>query len=214
MNEAMIKEQIKFYEEKKISWLDVAPHIILAVEEEFDFESIDFDRRKVSEIIRAYNFLEAQRPESLKNPNTKKISPDFISYLPVIFKRMNNIERETEFQGLIDKVLKSEISRNELRDLSKKLKLKKDINSNGVKRIVQVKKDNLNTIVGEFYTVDVLRSTIKILSYMIDKAREELPIQKLRDLIGEESRDLANELQCIADEEFEKLWNERKEFQV
>jgi len=210
MKKEEIKEKINLFNNNKISWVDLAPFLIYAKDFEMDLSDFELDPRKINSFVKSYKFLEVQRPESLKDENLKRTPSEIISYLPFIYRKMNEEERKNDFQELIDNVLKRKISLSQMKKISKQLKKKyqeKNIDPNERK----VTKES-------FYlprpTLEIFQSSLEILRYMIEKILKENNIEEVRKVVREDCRDLSNQLQCIADEDFYKLWKERKEFKI
>jgi hypothetical protein len=190
-----IKKLIADFKDEKIKWWELAPHMV-------DIKHFDeyAQRQILQSVIRSYLFIKKHAPNWFDNP--KDISHYTVAYLPFIYMKLVENKRIDEFKPLVDGVLAGTIAATEVRKLSKELKSPRP-NQNSPE-----KKDPPSVSSDE----EAILGLLNALDYMLNNSKT--PIEQLRERIGSRCYSTANRLQCVADEEFNELWNNRKEFTI
>lgn len=209
-----INANIQQFLSGSLNWLQLADALCDAVDQGLNLEDLSMDSRRTKEMIRAYRFLQVQRPEYLKNPEPL-IAPDIICYLPHIYKTISKNpieEKEEEFQKIVDKVLEGKINTVKIRKISREF-------SGKAPRQRTEQKPNGTQVAADYIpiekkkgdmTVEALSNAMDVVDQLLDINLEEKSFSDLRPLIGEKCHQLSIRLSCVADEGFLKLWNKRR----
>jgi len=157
----------------------------------------------IKRMANAYRFLEAKRPEVLKEPIAKGTFRQ-ISYLPHIFSLLPEEGRDALIEEYLDKILKGEMAVNRLTDISVELKGGR----NEVKKEIPVSSPPIDITQEDMEYVGVSINFIEqTLKLMVTKYGYEALYQKHASKCDA----LATLLRCIADPEYKKMWEERRE---
>ena len=198
MDSEKLKSLMRDFKNEKIKWWDLAIHLT-SLKHFDEFHSI-LNRSTLQSILKAYLFVKENRPEWLEKPID--VSHYTVSYLPFISMKLAERKRSDEFDKVTDGVLNGSFTAAEVRKLSKELK-GRFVNQTTLnltdKNLPQASSDE-----------EAILGLLNALDYLIDN--NKTPIDQLRDKIGSRCYSTSNRLQCIADAEFNELWNNRKEF--
>lgn len=186
-------EKIRQYKDGEINWLQLAPFLSEAEKENRDMTELPLDHRRCREMIRAYRFLQLQKPEYVENPEPL-ITARMISSLPRLYSTIKGSSKEEVFEKIRDKVLKGEISSEKLRKIIREYSKGKYV-------------DELEEKEG---IVKAISEALHVLDFLIETALKEKSYDELRVELGDQCHNTASRLSCIADEGFLKLWNERR----
>ena len=201
-----LKEKFQEVRDGKIHWLKVAPLLEEAKLKELRPRTILDSQGRIWEILSAYTFLKAQRPEFLKNPNLN-VSAEAISYLKPIYKSMSKEDREKNFQILVDDVLNGKTRINTLRIMAK---TKKVSQGKDLPTTTNIAPDRTPRDI-EAHKIKAIENAIDILDYLLDIALSKMSHNELRKHLEIKSHNLSIRLSCIANEDFLKAWKEKKE---
>lgn len=186
-------ETIRQYKEGEINWLQLAPLLDEAEKNNQDMTELPLDHRRCREMVRAYRFLQLQKPEYVDNPEPL-ITARMVSSLPRLYSIIKGSSKEAVFDKIRDKVLAGEISSEKLR------KIIRDYSKGRYIDELEEKKGITKAI----------SEALHVLDFLIEAALKEKSYDELRIELGDQCHNTASRLSCIADEGFLKLWNERR----
>lgn len=217
-------EALGMYFDRQISWVELASILdTIGPNVETD-PSLNLDepkRRRIRRMLQSYRLLKAKRLDyiqrALGGAGTRVPNPEALNYLLVLY-RENTDGSEAKnalLMDIMDKVLSGKIIEKQIRILIQKQRgrtrgaAERSVERDGTRqKATVVTPDTKNQ--GDPPSVDALEAALRSLNFVIDVALERNSYRNLRAVLGKECRAMSTRLSCIADEEFLKLWKQRK----
>lgn len=217
-----LQELAVLYESHKISWIEFAPALDEAEQKGEDLSTLPSPPHRTKNALAAYRLIKAQRPSFLKGNLTGVFLPipATLCYVMVIYRWSDRKDKDQMLKELLDKVLSGEFKEPQIRILSRASKKERRKRSGGVvedddpKRGAPVIVTAQERSKGDPDSIVALECAIKTFNFLIDAALERNSYTHLRSFIGRQCHDLSTRLNCIADDEFYKLWLQRKEIKI
>ena len=201
-----IKAKFQAYQNGIGHWLDIAPLLEQAKLMGLNTRTILNNKGRVWEISCAYDFLKAQRPDFLKNPNLTT-GAEAISYLTPIYKKMTQEERDNKFQDLVDDVLSGKIRIATLRIMAKKQKVNQAEDLPTSKNNAPCRSQRASVA----HKIKAVENAIDVLDFLFDVALEDISHNELRKFLESKCHNLSIRLSCVASQEFYNSWRQKKE---
>lgn len=197
------KDLVEEYKNKKIHWLEIAPIFEGLLDNHEDLKDYNLSDFAVRAIVTSYRFLKTRKPNILKNPDSFKVSYYVINYLPTIYSKMKDTDKDKKFENLVEQAIRGELSDRKIRKISKSLdspekRMTRDIPS---KNNVEQASDSLKAF----------GDCLNLMDHMIETSLRNNSYAQLRALYAAQCDTVATQLNCIADEEFMRNWQERRE---
>ena len=218
LSRTSLKEIAHLYHTQSISWIEFAPALSRADDKGIDLTKLVVPMARIRQILTAYRLLQAQRPNYLSSDLTdKKLPvPSTLCYVLTIYRwSANKANKEELLNDLLDGILEGRYKETQIRLIAKKVKAEKgkgkskkspEDREHGGLTITSLEKSR-----GDPTSVAAFESALKTFDYILDTVLERNSYVQLRPIVGKQCRDLSNRLNCIADEEFHKLWKQRRE---
>jgi hypothetical protein len=182
MNQETYNQMLKKYLDKEYSWLTFGAILKEAIKSKL---ILGMDPRKVSEIIRGYNFVEKEG--LLENKKVEATSIYAVIRMPFV----RTIISPEKFLVALELLKNGQLTEKYVKNLSAE--------AHGVDIQKQSKYNNL-------------ARRIRDLTKYLDEHQDE--IKDMRKFISIDCDELSQRLQCISDETYHDLWKERKEFRL
>lgn len=184
MDKKQLTQHLQDYRDKKISWLDLAHNLQMAVEKEIPIDGNYITHRNVLDILRA-----AMVAKNLGIDTDERIlntHPSNIAYLEFLKKVMKK-----DFEKVLEDFLNKRISATRLQEIGKEVQ---GLDWTGPKKL------------------ETLRRRIMRLTTDLKNFQHEY--EDIRKYLSEECSELEHTLKCIFDEEFRKSYSRKEEFTV
>jgi hypothetical protein len=208
-----LKEALDLFWNRKISWIELAP--LLDMEGKDSLSMTPAERLHISQILRAYRMLKAQRPSYLTSDLTGVTlpMPSTLCYLLTIYRWSRGADKEQALKDNIDAVLSCKIKEPQIRLLAKQAKTQKNgsLEAKEPQRGEALSITTLEKSQGNAESLTAFEGAIKAFNYMIDTVLERNSYNHIRRLFSKQCLDLSTRLNCLGDKEYHELWKQRKE---
>ena len=215
-----IQELAVMYESHKISWIEFARALDEAEQRGEDISKLPCPPHRAKNALSAYRLLKAQRPGFLKG-DLKGVFlpiPATLGYLMAVYRWTEGGDKDQMLKDLLDKVLSGEFKEPQIRILARAAKKERRKKYGNVVETEDLKASVIVTAQdrskGDPDSIVALECAIKTFNFLIDAALERNSYTHLRSFVGKQCHELSSRLSCIADEEFYKLWLQRKEIKI
>lgn len=212
---SVLKEMADLFEKGKLHWTKLGEALLAAKLDGSDFSDLDMDRRKIRSIVSAYQFLEVRRPSFLKDP-VYSVTHWTVSRVPAVYAKMKGPSKEEDLETLLDKVLEGKMNAHDLQRLSVKLdpKLAEKRKSLRESRPDTGSRPSQDARLSRWaeWSFASLGHQLDALDSVLDQAIDANGYDKLRKTLAEKSERIAVKLNCIADEDYQREWEKRREF--
>jgi hypothetical protein len=200
-----------FYENRlrtnQANWFEFGKMVVEALDQGVDVAVTEgIGETIVQKLTTAYRFLEVR---GITGPI--KGSYYTIACLPNIYSKMSGADKDEKFEELVKEAVEGVWGSRRMRRLSVTL-------SNSVTKETSQK---INTALSNMSedlregasegAIIALRGTLDTLEYVLKKALSEVGYEKLTAELAGRCDTMATELRCVADPEYRKMWEERKE---
>ena len=204
---------IEFYRKKDMTWCDLAPYLVEAVEAGVEIpksgggaspeEGISSTRYRL--MVNCYRFLKLRRPEALKRVPAPPI--DNIGRLINLYTKMEDKDKEQKFEEYIDQAISGELSCRKMKIMIREADLKHSGKTDPESDVVPVNKSPVDIAVDQVKALDYAMSLVEI---AIENAVRSNGYEKLRKGFAEKCDRVASKLSCIADAEYQDMYEHRR----